>query len=117
MGKKNPTVGMLRHHVSLYSRTETPTGGSSGFQTDETFTLIGMAWTALFPLSELRKLDQKQIGAPVTHKALMRYREDITINDRIWIEYDSRRFDVKGFSVIGERQRFYELLLEEVEPV
>jgi SPP1 family predicted phage head-tail adaptor len=102
----------MRHRVRILTRSEAQSGT---FTTSETFTTIVTVWGQLIPLSGLQKIDTKQIGEGVTHRILIRYRAEIS--DRHWLEIDGRRFDVKSFRVLDERERYLELMVEENETV
>ncbi len=105
-----PTIGELRELFVFRARYEEPTSGGA---TTETFVDVFTTRAKIKPISSITRIDMAQINTPVTHKAWIRYRTDV--NDRQWIEWDDRRFNIKGHQYVGERKQFVELLLEEIE--
>ena len=104
----------MKQYFEVFDRTETNTGIAA---INEGFPSLGFVWGMLMPLDGLQKIDLKQINAPVTHRLIIRYQLDIAITDKLWLVYDSRRFDVKNFRIIDERNCFYELMVEETEVI
>lgn len=107
---KMPTIGDLRERLTFTRRYEVPTTGGA---TTETFTDDFTVSGKIVPVGAITRLDMAQTATPITHKAWVRYRDDITT--RHWLEWKDRRFNIKGLAYMGERTRFIELVLEEIE--
>lgn len=105
-----PTIGQLRELFVFKARYEEPTTGGA---TIETFEEVFQTRAKIKPLSGITRIDMAQINTPVTHKAWIRYRPELST--RQWIEWDDRRFNIKSFQAVGERKQFQELMLEEIE--
>lgn len=105
-------IGRLRHRTKILTRIEIP---DSEFGTIETFPELASIWAHFIPISGLKRIETQSYGADITHKVLMRYREDVT--DQHWLEWNQRRFQIKTFRYLDEKTDWLELTVQEAETV
>lgn len=100
--------GDLRHRITVERSTETR--DDYGGQT-VAWTTRFSAWAKITPMSTSQILYARQLEHRVSHKIVIRFRDDIEIDDRI--SYDSRIFHVRGYKNVEERDRWLEIEAEE----
>lgn len=115
--RKNPHIGKMRERIDIMARAEAPDTSGLNYKTTETFTKVGEGYAAVVPLSAITRLDLKQIADGASHKFYLRYRPDLTITSRHWIEWKGRRFNIVGKIYINEEQRFIEFMASEQETI
>ncbi len=103
-----PSIGDLRHRVTLQTKATTPGSGTS---TGEVFSLLAAVWAGVETLSGTRAIDGVNAGAGATHVFTIRDRSDV--DSEVMILFDSRRFSIQDVERVNERGRFLRLLCEE----
>lgn len=103
-------IGRLRHRTKILIRSEVP---DSAFSTTESFTELASVWAQFIPISGLKRIEAQSYGADVTHKVIIRYRGDVT--DQHWLEWNLRRFQIKTFRYLNEKNDWLELTVQEAE--
>lgn len=112
-------IGALRRRVTLqrYSRTSDDAGGAS-----LQFNDITDLWASIVPQSAKESDFANQQREVVTHKVILRYREDITNADRLKEVYTrnnskaTRIFAIKGIRNVDNKFSYLELDCEEGVP-
>lgn len=101
-------LSRLRQRIEFQSSNDTPDGAGGitrGWQHH------AYAWAEIRAIAGKEMLDNEQLQNPVTHRIIMRYRDDITTAMRL--VYDSRVFNIRSVVNRGEKSAFLELLAEE----
>lgn len=107
---KVPNVGDLRHRVVVETTTDTTDdqgGQSSAWSTYATI------WALIQPSRAVEVRASMQIQVRRTHICWIRHRADITVSEKMRINFDSRYFQIKGIRRADERKFFMCLELEE----
>jgi len=99
------SLGSLRHRVTL-ERPEltTDTGGGA----DITWVKVADIWASIEPLSGLERFLDHQTQSVLTHKIIIRFREDVLPEMRL--RKGQRGFEI--ISVMNEKERNHWLALE-----
>lgn len=102
-------LGKLRHRVALQARAQTP-GGSAAI--DDTYSTVATVWAAVEQIEGGAFVAGQQTEERVTHKVTIRHRTDV----EAWryLLWDSKRFRVHERRDADDRQRFLEILAEEM---
>lgn len=102
-------IAKLRHRVQIESFTETE---GSGYTTNKVFTPIMTVFAECMPVSGYVTFMAQQIGQNITHKFMMRWQPYVTSEN--WILMDGRRFRIRSVKNYLEKNRFLELMCEEM---
>lgn len=105
---KNTSINELRHFITL-ERPELTADGQGG--NERLWVKVTDLWAKIEPLSTSEQFSKDQVESKITHRIIIRYRDDI---------YPDMRF-IKGqrsFEIIGvlnemERNRWLELQCKE----
>ena len=103
-----PTIGELRHRVSLQKFSQTPNGAGG---MDDLYTTVATVWTRIDPIAGGRMIDGVQDIERVTHRFIIRYRSDQADWDHVL--FGTRRFDVRSVMNQDEANQFLEIMAEE----
>ena len=101
-------IGELRHRVTIQEEVATPDGGG-GYALG--WADVATLWAKVEPLSARERLFAEKLDGVVTHRVVVRFRDDITAAMRVL--YEGRLFNIRGVLETGERERFTEILAEE----
>jgi SPP1 family predicted phage head-tail adaptor len=99
----------LRQRVTLQQASESP-DGAGGFA--RSWNDVAALWAELTPLQGREQLDAMQLASRVTHRAVLRYRDDVSADKRL-ILADGRIFNIRAVLNIAEQSYLLELLVEE----
>lgn len=102
-------IGRLRHRVQIQSYSEVQ---DSTHGTIKTWTTLYTVFAEIVPVKGYTTFDTQQINEAVTHKITIRWQPYIT--SELWLLKDSRRFRIRNIRNLLERNRFLEMLCEEV---
>ena len=105
-------IGKMRHRVEIFEPARTP-DGSGGFSRGDAKVIE--IYAEMKPLKEIEKMQYAKLEQVRSHKAQIRFREDI--KQGWFLIYDGRYFYVEATQIINERDRFLELSLREGGPV
>ena len=95
----------LRHRLALERPELTP---DSGGGTTVTWVKLADIWASITPLRMIEQVSGHQIGARLTHKIIIRYRDGVLPEMRL--NSGSRIFEI--ISVLNEKERNHWLHLE-----
>lgn len=87
---KRKHIGDFKQRVEI-ERFTTVSDGMGG--TTQEWAAVGSVWANIRPLSGQKRLEFGKLGSTVTHEIQMRYRTDITDQDRLM--YNGRNFTLK----------------------
>jgi SPP1 family predicted phage head-tail adaptor len=103
-------IGEIRKQIAI--QAEAPTSdGAGGYAL--AWTTLATVWAEIKPLSGHEVFTAQHLEGHVTHQITTRYRNDITITTDMRIVYGSRLFNIRSVTNSGERNRWWELLVEE----
>ncbi len=108
MSGEAPGAGALRHRVTLQTPQETADGGGGA---SVAWTDLAVVWAAIEPLRGSERPRAGQIESPLTHRVVIRHRDDVT--PRLRIKFGARLFNIRAVIDPGERRCHLELLCEE----
>ncbi len=104
-------IGEFRHRLTLQASDEVEDGAGGVIRTWET---LGQIWAAIEPISlDDKLLSDKRLGV-LTHRIVLRHRNDITLSHRFVL--GSRVFAVRAVRDPDECGRLTECLVEEERP-
>ena len=98
---KTKHIGDFKQRVAI-ERYTTIDDGMGG--TTQTWSEIGKVWCNIKPLSGQKRLEFGKLDSTVTHEVLMRYREDITDQDRL--KYKGKNYTLK-FQINEDEESVY----------
>lgn len=101
-------AGLLKHRVTIKTPTRVA-DGMGGFTV--TWTDVATVWAAIWPLKGQEKIESMKLEHEITHRIRMRYRSDVTYEDRLL--YKTRTFRVIDFRNIDESDVQLEVLAKE----
>lgn len=101
--------GQLRHRISIYALTQEPDGGG-GYTTE--WVEYAQPMARVKPLSGTESLVAMQLEAAITHDIVIRYRTDVTPEDKIVLA-TGRELNIVSVINVEERDRWLELRCEE----
>jgi SPP1 family predicted phage head-tail adaptor len=113
-GFRAPTVGELRHPVILQDRSQAADGGTG---IAEAFVPVAEAWARIEPIFGGRVIEGQQVEAVATHNITVRHVAGYTAIDHVKMVDSGRLFRVRSILNPGERDRWLELLCEELRQV
>ncbi|MGB4101347.1 MAG: phage head closure protein [Alphaproteobacteria bacterium] len=102
------SIGAMRARVVIQRENPVATGGG-GYAPG--WSDVASLWAQMEPLSGREVLQGARLEARVTHRAIVRYRADITAGMRL--VYGTRLFRIHAALNLEERNHFIQLLLEE----
>lgn len=104
----SPTIGELRHRLSLQSAARAPDGGGG----------VSLAWStiaevsgAIRPVAGSEALDADRLSGRITHEVWIRHRAGVAAVMRFVL--GARVFDIRAVLDPGERRRWLRCLVEE----
>lgn len=101
-------AGTLRHRVTIQTLARTADDGG-GYT--EAWSNVATVWARVEPLSGGERWEAQQITANLSHRVAMRYRNDVTANNRLL--FGARRLRIDAVIDVGERREQLEILCEE----
>lgn len=87
---KRKHIGDFKQRVEIERYITVPDGMGG---TTQEWAAVGSVWANIRPLSGQKRLEFGKLGSTVTHEIQMRYRTDITDQDRLM--YNGRNFTLK----------------------
>ncbi|XZG71723.1 phage head closure protein [Chitinibacteraceae bacterium HSL-7] len=96
-----PQIGRLNRRIVLERRADQPAGA---FGMVEQRSDGVPCWADVMPVSGSAWQDGRQTGTEVTHRFLIRYRTDVTLDHEI--TYNGIRYRVQRVSDLDDRRRF-----------
>ena len=102
-------AGTLRHRVAI-QETLSLAQNSYG-EPVTTWGTVATVWASVSPLSGRELAMAQQVRPDVTHKVVMRHRDNVTPKQRIL--HDSRALEIESVRNADERDRMLELMCKE----
>lgn len=102
-------IARLRHRMQLQTYSEIQ---DDTHKTLKTWTTLSTVFAEIVPVKGYTTFNTQQIEQTITHKITIRYQDFIT--SELWLLMNSRRFRIRNIRNILERNRFLEMLCEEV---
>jgi SPP1 family predicted phage head-tail adaptor len=93
--------------IQSISRTSDDQGGYT-----ESWATLATVWGQLKPVKGYERFQLQQNMTPVTHDAIIRYRDDVTTRNRI--TYDSRTFHIKEVLNVDEANVYLKIKVVEL---
>ena len=103
-----PTIGELRHRLTLEAPQEIP-DGSGGV--NRIWAEVAEIWAAIDPLGASEAVVADKRVARLTHSIVVRKRGDVSLNHRFRLR--ERIFTIRSIRDAAEDGRFLECLVEE----
>lgn len=103
-------IGKLRHKITIQKKNRVPDGmGGWTFTWDQ----VAQVWAEIKPFSANERFRADKIEEKVDHRITFRAIDDIDASMRI--TFRNRAFEIRGIIDIEERERFQEILAEEIK--
>lgn len=96
-----PTIGRLRHRLTLEALIRTPDGGGGA---SETWAAITQLWGRIRPTSGTESVDADARAGHVSHEITLRHRSGVTPAMRL--RSGARVFEIAAVLDIDERHRW-----------
>ena len=106
-----PTIGELRHRITLEAPQETPDGLGG---VTRSWSVLAQIWAAIEPLGGGDGMVADKRVARLTHRVVMRNRGGVSLNHRFRL--GARSFAIRSIRDAAEDGRFHECLVEEEHP-
>ena len=97
-------IGLLRHKLELHSASSAQNAFGESIETWSSYDTV---WGQISPMQGEELFHAQQINAAVTHKILIRYNSNVTVEHRV--VFDSRTFEIN--SVLDPEEQNEMLLL------
>lgn len=101
-------IASLRHRLTIEQLSDV-SDGQGGYTV--AWSALATVWGKLEPVSSRERYFAKQVQYQRSHKAIIRFRDDVTNTMRI--TFDNRTFQIKGVYSPDERKAYLFLDLEE----
>lgn len=101
-------LGDLNRLARIIKRSE-----YGDFAEEQTDTQIGNAWCDLKPVGSQIRYGSVQVGEPITHRATMRYREDLTPDH--FLHISGREYRVRGWQPVAGKRAYILVDLEDIK--
>lgn len=108
-----PTIGEMRHRVTIEQKTRGASDGAGGV-ISETWTTFAEVWAKLEPQVGREIVAADQNVHRLTHRVTIRHREGVTAAMRI--KYQGRTLGILGLRELLENGRWLEIQCEEGAP-
>ena len=105
---RRPTIGRLRHRLTLESASRTPDGGGGA---SETWATVAEVWAEIAPTSGTEAVDADALTGRISHEIVFRYRSGVAPVMRL--RGGSRLFDIAAVIDVDERRRWLKCLCTE----
>jgi SPP1 family predicted phage head-tail adaptor len=102
------TPGALRHRINVQRQTYVADNAGGGVNTWGDYASIR---AFIKPISGNERLYSMRLEANVTHRIFIRYRADLTTNDRI--NFNGRLMQIRALINLEEMNKFIEIYAEE----
>ncbi len=109
-GKKASTIGRLNRKVDIYTVTDTPDDQGGGAESNA---LTRTVWANVEPLTGSRAKEYSQIVSGKGYRVTMLKPSDLTITEKNYLVFDSRRMEIHSVISVDEEDRFIEIVAEE----
>lgn len=106
------TPALLTKRLTLQAVARTP-DGQGGYA--EAWADVATVWAQLEPLSGYERMQAQKLDAPLSHKAMIRYRPGLTTAMRA--VYQGRVLDIKEVIDVDEARRWLKLRCVETEKI
>lgn len=103
-------VGGMRQRLELQREQKTP-DGAGGYLLD--WETVDTVWAEVRPTGARERATAMRLRSEITHRVVIRYRADMTLDGEWRLRSDGRAFNVRAAIDLEERHRFWELLCEE----
>jgi SPP1 family predicted phage head-tail adaptor len=105
-----PAAGQLRHRVQIEARVVTLNGTSPPTEDWQT---VAQLWARIAPLNAVERLQADALRTRVTHRVMLRWRDDVTPGMRL--VHRGRVFRIRAVVDPDERRAMLRLDCEEEE--
>ena len=72
-----PTIGEMRHRITLETRTQDPIGGAGGTLFDNNFVTLATVWAQILTIKGTPRIDGVHVENQPTHRFVIRRRTDV----------------------------------------
>jgi SPP1 family predicted phage head-tail adaptor len=93
-------------YIQIQEVTRVSDGGG-GFT--ESWNTTGDDYASIEPVKAYEKFQASQMEVPISHKMMMRFRDDIAITAKQRILYDDRVFDIKEVINVNEDSAYLKI--------
>ena len=104
-------IGKLRHRVTIQTFTTVEDSLGGTYQTWLPLTDNATVWGSVGPIRGREFWDAKQSNSEVEGKAVIRYRDDVTPNNRLW--FKGRPLKILSVLNPAERKEYLEVYYKE----
>jgi SPP1 family predicted phage head-tail adaptor len=105
---RRPTIGRLRHRLTLEVANRTPDGGGGA---SETWTTVAEVWAEITPSNGTEAVDADALTGRVSHEIVFRCRPDVAPVMRL--RSATRLFEIATVIDVDERRRWLKCLCVE----
>lgn len=98
---RRPSIGRLRHRLTLEAASRTPDGGGGA---SETWTTVAEVWAGITPTGGIEVVDADALTGRVSHEIVFRYRPDVVPAMRL--RGSTRLFEIAAVINVDERRRW-----------
>jgi len=74
---------------------------------------IAQLWMSMEPVSSNQRFWAMKLEAPVTHRLVTRWRDDVVVSPDLMLTLGERQFNIRSVINIEERNRFLDVMVEE----
>ncbi len=109
-GDARELASRLKQRITIEQPTENADGAGG---TTKSWSTLATVWAEVLPLrsGRVEALVNRQLTAEITHRIVMRYRDDVTAAMRV--SYGGRLFNIRRVTHVGEAKVTLELLAQE----
>lgn len=105
---KRPSIGRLRHRLTLEAATRTPDGGGGA---SESWSTVATVWASITPTGGAEAVDADALAGRVSHEIVFRHRPGVEPAMRL--RRGSRLFEIAAVIDTDERGRWLKCLCVE----
>ena len=105
---RRPTIGRLRHLLTLESADRAPDGGGGA---SETWATVAEVWAEITPTGGTEAVYADALAGRVSHEIVFRYRSDVAPVMRL--RSGTRLFEIAAVIDVDERRRWLKCLCVE----
>ncbi len=103
-----PSIGRLRHRLTLEQAARTPDGGGGA---SETWSTVTSVWASITPTGGTEAVDADALTGRISHEIVCRHRPDIAPAMRL--RRGTRVFEIAAVIDVDERRRWLKCLCVE----
>ena len=105
---RRPTIGRLRHRLTLEAASRTPDGGGGA---SESWATVAEVWSEITPIGGMEVIDADALTGRISHEIVFRYRSGVAPVMRL--RSGTRLFEIAAVIDVDERRRWLRCLCVE----